>query len=91
MTLERFRKAAKTDPVKQVTDKGERCDCHGAKAKKEDKIIYPDGVNPVTLGPHRKGQVGCCHNEFYGKECEDDFGDIPFGHDHQVDNNLIPF
>lgn len=47
-------------------DHPERCDCHGGKAKKEDKIVERDGVS-IVLGPHRKGQKGCMHNPEYGK------------------------
>jgi len=42
-----------------------RCDCNGAKSKREDKVQYRDGVR-LVLGPHRKGQAGCQFHPGYG-------------------------
>lgn len=72
MVLETYRKDAKTDPERALKDKGEMCDCQGAKAQKAPKFADREGVT-VVQGIHRKGQFGCIHHLDYGKTDQDLF------------------
>lgn len=64
MTLDRYRLTCRREGTGK--DHPPRCDCHGAKGAKEDKIQYRRGVR-IVLGPHRKGQAGCIHHPDFGK------------------------
>jgi hypothetical protein len=61
-----------------IKSRGERCDCHGSKTKKDPKMVYPGDVAYIQ-GPHRKGQRGCSFNRDYGIS------------ERPVEDNLCPF
>lgn len=62
LILDKYRLAGRK---KQNKDHPPRCDCHGGKSKKCDKVVYHDGVR-IIRGPHRRGQRGCIHHPEYG-------------------------
>lgn len=66
-----------------------RCDCHGAKSKRDEKIVYNDGVR-IIRGPHRKGQAGCIHHPEFGiSENEPPPGYWDFLNDDNANNSGV--
>lgn len=64
MALDRYRIKCREDP--KGKDHPPRCDCNGAKSRKDAKFISHDGVT-IIRGPHRRGQYGCQHHPDWGK------------------------
>lgn len=60
--VDQYRLQGRKKPNK---DNAPACLCHGAKSKKDDKIVYHQGVR-IVQGIHRRGQSGCIHAPDFG-------------------------